>query len=301
MEGVDCFSNIEHVKKPGQKNEELTAVGLKYPSTEEERETCMLSALIPIYNKGPSVAAALAEVDRALAALGQPYEMVIVDDASSDSTWEEVERFAKAHPKTAVLLRHEQNQGKGFALLHAFEKSRGDLILFIDADLDLPPDQVKLFLYYMERYKADAIIGSKRHPDSIVKYPAMRRFLSRVYQILNYVLFSLPVSDTQVGLKLFRREVLDAVFHRILVKRYAFDLEILLLAYREGFHIKEAPVELYYTNGRSGVNPKSIFHIFMDTAAIFYRLKIVHYYDRKRPAEPGLVPQPRAEKMNSSS
>jgi glycosyltransferase involved in cell wall biosynthesis len=250
----------------------------------------MLSALIPVYNKEKAIEPALEAVERALRALGQPYQMVVVDDESTDGTWDAVQKFAATRSKTVVAARHDVNQGKGYALLHAFQKCQGDLVLFIDADLDLPPDQVKLFLYYLERYKADAVIGSKRHPDSIIRYPLMRRFLSRVYQIMNYVLFSLPVSDTQVGLKLFRREVLTAVFHRILVKRYAFDLEILLLAYREGFHIKEAPIVLEYSGGRSAVNYRNIAYMFIDTMAIFYRLKILRYYERQRVPEPELMP-----------
>jgi len=209
--------------------------------------------------------------------------MVLVDDASTDGTLKELEKFAARHSEARVVAL-EKNHGKGGALLEGFRHSKGDIVLFADADLDLSPKQIPRFLEYMERFRADVVIGSKNHPDSVVKYPLMRRILSRGYLVLNFILFKLPVSDTQVGMKLFRREVLDYAAPKMLVKKYAYDLELLVLARYAGFHIKDAPIELAMGGGNrymSGVNPAQIFFIFWDTMAIWYRLKILKYYDRK--------------------
>jgi len=170
--------------------------------------------------------------------------------------------------------------------LEGFRQSKGNPVLFIDADLDLSPAQIPRFLEYMERFRADVVIGSKNHPDSKVKYPLIRKILSRGYLYLNFLLFQLPISDTQVGMKLFRREVLEYAVPKMLVKKYAYDLELLVLARYAGYHIKDAPVELRLGGAvgkkyMSGVDLAQIFFIFWDTMAIWYRLKVLKYYDKK--------------------
>ncbi|MFH1017395.1 MAG: glycosyltransferase [Pseudomonadota bacterium] len=239
-----------------------------------------LSVIVPCHNKGRVVHRSLCDLRGALQGLGIRYEMVLVNDASRDNTLAELEKFAGKNPG-ACVVDLKANLGKGGALMEGFRHSKGDLVLFADADSDLPAAQIPRFLDYMERFRADVIIGSKNHPDSRVVYPWIRRFLSHAYLILNFVLFKLPLSDTQVGLKLFRRSVLEYAVPRMLVKTYAYDLELLVLAHHGGFHIKEAPIELNYS-GWSGVCGVPIFWIFWDTMAIWYRLKVMHYYDLKK-------------------
>jgi len=249
----------------------------------------MLSAIVPCYNKEKVVYKALGNIRTALAATGLKYEMVLVNDASTDGTLSELQKFAEKYQEARVVAL-PANLGKGGALLEGFRQSKGNPVLFIDADLDLSPAQIPRFLEYMERFRADVVIGSKNHPDSIVKYPLIRKILSRGYLYLNFILFQLPISDTQVGMKLFRREVLEYAVPKMLVKKYAYDLELLVLARYAGFHIKDAPIELVMGGGNrymSGVNPAQIFYIFWDTMAIWYRLKILKYYDKK--GTPGAV------------
>ena len=243
----------------------------------------MLSAIVPCYNKKEVVYKALSNIRDILATTGLKYEMVLVNDASTDGTLLELQRFAEKHPEARVVAL-TTNLGKGGALLEGFKHSKGNPVLFIDADLDLSPAQIPRFLEYMDRFRADVVIGSKNHPDSIVKYPLIRKILSRGYLYLNFFLFQLPISDTQVGMKLFRREVLEYAVPKMLVKKYAYDLELLVLARYAGYHIKDAPIDLKFNAGTgfgSGVSLASIFHIFMDTVAIWYRLKILKYYDKK--------------------
>src|SRR5438105_14189421 len=121
--------------------------------------------------------------------------------------------------------------------------------------------------------------ASRRHGGSPVVYPALRRLYSVTYQALLRVLFHLEVRDTQVGLKLFRRDVLAAVLPRIVVKRYAFDLELLVVARHLGFsHIVEAPVRIGQRFS-STINRQAIMSILWETAAIFYRKNVLHFYD----------------------
>jgi hypothetical protein len=94
------------------------------------------------------------------------------------------------------------------------------------------------------------------------------------------LLFNLPCHDTQTGLKLFRKEVVERVFPRILVKQFAFDLEVLVNAHRLGYRIAEAPIVLSSKRRFGRIGLRAIFTTFWDTLAVFYRMHILKYYDR---------------------
>jgi hypothetical protein len=128
--------------------------------------------------------------------------------------------------------------------------------------------------------KADIVIGSKLHPNSIVNYPLQRKVMSLIYYILIRIMFNLPCHDTQTGLKLFRTEVMRKVFHRILVKQFAFDLEVLVNAHHMGYEIAEAPIVLKPQRRYGRIGARAIYTIMWDTLAIWYRMYILKYYDR---------------------
>ena len=136
----------------------------------------------------------------------------------------------------------------------------------------------------MELFDADIVIGSKRHPASRVNYPLLRRIYSRCYQWLIKILFGLNITDTQTGLKFFKADVAKTIFPKSLVKRYAIDLELLVIAQQFGFkRIFEAPVELEFNpEGGGAATIKGIWKMFVDTLAIFYRSRILNYYRRKQ-------------------
>ena len=136
--------------------------------------------------------------------------------------------------------------------------------------------------------RVDIVIGSKRHPQSVVDYPFQRRVVSRLAQILAKLLFSLNVTDTQVGLKVFRRDVLEKAMPLVLVKRYAFDIELLALAHHFGFKIVEAPVNLKLKFS-TAASPGSIYNCLMDALAVFYRLRILGFYDMSAEARKAMV------------
>src|SRR5205823_5451891 len=130
----------------------------------------------------------------------------------------------------------------------------GAWIALVDADLDLDPASIPGYLETAARERLDFAIGSKRHPGSVVQYPRSRRVASWCYQQLNRILFRLDVRDTQVGLKVFNRRVADEVFPLLLVKRFAFDLELLAVAASLGYdRIRELPIRLAYRFSGSGV------------------------------------------------
>ena len=136
---------------------------------------------------------------------------------------------------------------------------------------------------HAREHKLDFAIGSKRHADSIVEYPRSRRIASWYYQQLNRLLFRLDVRDTQVGLKVFSRQVVDEVVPLLLVKRFAFDLELLAVAAALGYdRMHELPVTLEYRFSGSELRSRAVVRALMDTLAIFYRLRILRTYQRKQ-------------------
>jgi len=237
-----------------------------------------LSVIIPAYNESDRIIGSLKECLKIFKSFNLPFEIIIVNDGSSDDTAKKVRNFIKN--KNIKFVSYRKNKGKGHALRYAFKKATMDLVTFIDADLELHPSQLKHFLKIMKKEKCDVVVGSKRHIDSNLSYPWHRRFLSDGFYLMNKILFGLPIKDTQAGLKLFKREVLDDVFPRIIVKGYAFDLEVLVLTYKLGYKIIEAPIDLKFSRFKSRIGLRAIRNIFFDTAGIFYRLYITKYYDR---------------------
>ena len=243
-----------------------------------------LSVIVPAYNKDSEVFQVVSQIVHLLKTLTYDWEIIVVDDASRDHTLREAVRSKKFNGSSdrIKIFSYNLNQGKGFALYFGFKKSQGDLIVFTDSDLDLPVSNIPTILNCLQKSRADIAIGSKRHPLSKVNYPIIRRVQSRTYQLLTKVLFNLNLTDTQVGVKAFKREVLEACFPRIVVKQFAFDLELLVVAKSLGFKkIVEAPVMLNY-NFSSTIRLRAIYKILVDTAAIFYRKNLLHYYDEPR-------------------
>ena len=214
------------------------------------------------------------EASKALEKVTSNYEIVLVNDGSTTNCFE---RAKKIKNKKLRVVGYKKNQGKGNAIKYGFKFTKGNYVAFVDSGRDIDPTQLKKFLEIMEKEKVDIVIGSKRHKDSKVHYPLTRRFMSGVYQIVNKILFNLNVRDTQVGIKLFKRGVLEKVMPKVAIKRFAFDLEFLVIANKYQYKIIEAPVEIRFQFG-STVNSKAIFWMLWDTAAIFYRNAFLDHY-----------------------
>ncbi len=238
----------------------------------------MLSVVIPAYNEGKNIQRTLKALERSLEKIERDHEIILVCDGCTDDTAARAKELKLSHVR---VLEYEKNRGKGYALTFGTERSKGSVITFLDAGGDFDADAIDKFIKLMEVFNADIVIGSKRHPASQVNYPVGRQIGSRLYQYLIRLMFNLNIRDTQTGLKVFKREVLVKVLPRVLVKRYAFDLELLVIAKHLGFtRIFEAPVTMDFNAVNSSVTPSAILKALQDTAAIWYRLRILHYYDR---------------------
>ena len=237
-----------------------------------------ISIIIPAHNEGNIIYKTVLETAAVLDELDLEYEIIIVDDGSTDDTPLAIEQVTRELSNvSAVMLR--ENQGKGNALRRGFLKSEKGLVCFLDADLDLHPSHVIDLLKEMDRTGADIVIGSKQHPDSKLNYPWHRKLYSKIYYLLVLTLFRLPVKDTQTGIKMFRREVLTRSFPRLVCKRYALDLELLTVAHRLNYSISETPITLTFQKEFGHIKFADARNIIVDTMAIFYRLYVLRYYD----------------------
>jgi hypothetical protein len=253
----------------------------RHGSAGASRSGLLLSVVVPVYNQAGSIVENVRVIrERVAAALDEPFELIVVSDGSVDET---EERLLEAKDGLLRTIHYDRNLGKGYAVKAGALAAKGRWIAFVDADLDLDPASIPVFLAHARERSLDFAIGSKRHPDSIVQYPRSRRVASWLYQQAVRLLFRLNVRDTQVGLKVFRREVADDVLPLLLVKRYAFDLELLAVSRSLGYgRMEELPVRLDYRFTGSGVRSLAVLRALVDTAAIFYRLRILRYYERKR-------------------
>lgn len=238
--------------------------------------------IIPFYQAEKNVVDNLKRVQGVLEESGYDYEIIAVVDGKIDKTYQ---RAKKISSKRIKIIGYQKNHGKGYALRYGMARSQGELIGFIDGGEDLNPIGLRMLLAHFEWYDADIIIGSKWHPVSIVSYPWQRKILSYGYSLLVKILFGLRIKDTQLGMKFFRRKVLEDVLPRLLVKKFAVDIEMLAVANRLGYkRIYEAPVELDWRQIESNLSKdllSSIWEMLTDTLAVFYRLKILKYYDDK--------------------
>jgi len=229
-----------------------------------------LTVVVPYYNPGPYLRTTVEQAVDVLRRTGSSFEIVTVSDGSTDGSDASLEGV---HPDVVVrvVLPHA---GKGRAVRAGLARGRGRYLGFIDGDGDVPPDLLADFVEVVRAEHPDMVLGSKRHPRSQVVYPVARRVYSWGYQQLVRLLFHLDVRDTQAGIKLVRREVLDDVLPRMVEEGYAFDLEMLVIARDLGYrHLVEAPVRI----GRrfsSTVSLRVVVAMLRDTFAIWWRLRV---------------------------
>ncbi len=232
--------------------------------------------VVPFYNPGgPAVHDTVAGTVAALSGAGISFEVLAVSDGSTDGSASALEPLLSDSVRVITLA---QNRGKGHAVKVGLTRGRGRYLGFIDGDGDISPDHLVEFLNIAREHESSFVVGSKRHPESHVSYPRMRWFYSWSYQRLVRLLFKLKVQDTQVGIKLIRRDVAMDVLPMMVEDRYAFDLEMLLLARQLGYvDVREAAVRIRAREG-STISVRAVASMIGDTAAIFWRLRVHRRY-----------------------
>ncbi len=215
-----------------------------------------LSVVIPAWNEEHRLPGSLRKVVDYLDEQGYPWEVIVVDDGSSDDTTGVTRTFMARHSE--VRLIQSEHRGKGYAVRTGVLAAQGDFILFSDADLATPIEEAGKLLGWFER-GYDVVIGS-REGAGARRYgePGYRHLMGRLFNLLVQALAVRGVQDTQCGFKCFRHQVAEDLFRRMklydegtgIVKEgmvTGFDVEVLFLARKQGYKIKEVPVKWYYS------------------------------------------------------
>jgi dolichyl-phosphate beta-glucosyltransferase len=212
------------------------------------------SIVIPAYNEGERITAALDKVLQFTAAQDWTAEIIVVDDGSHDDTAEIVRGYAARHPAVR-LVQNPGNRGKGYSVRNGMLHAGGDLLLFSDADLSSPISEApKLFAALAEG--AQVAIGSRwlRSELQTERQPLYRQFFGRIFNLLLWLILGLRYKDTQCGFKAFTRQAAQAIFPAQRIERWGFDPELLFLAGKFRLPVKEVPVEWAH-DARSKISP----------------------------------------------
>ena len=234
------------------------------------RQEVDLSIVIPAYRQGRRIRTDIENVTDVLKAITANYEVIVVVDGCPDDT---LDRALECAEDRVRIFGYQVNRGKGYAVRFGFHQADGKVIGFIDAGGDIDPTGLIAAVRILDEIDADAVVGSKRHPGSRVTYPMLRRVYSAVYQQFVKALFGFDLSDTQTGLKVFRRSAVVMALPYMSIDRFAFDVELLAIIQRLGFNrFAETPVDvnLIFPSSIGGVGP--IVRMLIDTLKTARRL-----------------------------
>jgi glycosyltransferase involved in cell wall biosynthesis len=212
------------------------------------KQSATLSVIVPVYQEAEIIEDSLVELRSVLSHSEYDFEIIVADDGSSDSTRAIVTRLA-AELDRIRLVHHPVNMGRGFILMKAIRHSRGDIVAYIDADLQIDP-QVLARLADRIRAGSHMAIGSKYHMDSQLFYSPWRRLQSGIYCSFVRFLLGLETWDCQCGAKAFRREAIAGLLPHATCRGWSWDTEMILKGSLLGFHITEVPVTVRPNPGR---------------------------------------------------
>ncbi|MDP3957267.1 MAG: glycosyltransferase [bacterium] len=234
-----------------------------------------ISVVVPCYKEAEVIETNIGTLYEYLKGRFLRFEIIVVTDGSPDDTRKNIERFGNAHKDVPlILIPFAKNQGKGAAIKAGVLASKFDPILFIDADLTIPIDELEKFISAIG--SADIAIASRLASGSSFEEPApwYRVMLARGFHLLQIVfLGNFEFSDTQCGFKLFRRAVAMRLFKKITVKRFAFDAELLFLAKKFNLRVAILPVSVKKDPRNTNVNT------WRDPLNMFFALLKIRFND----------------------
>jgi dolichyl-phosphate beta-glucosyltransferase len=198
--------------------------------------------VIPAYNEQSRIVPTLDAVVTCVRLHGWDAEVIVVNDGSTDNTADLVRRFARNAPEVR-LMENPSNRGKGYSVRSGLLHAQGEVVMFTDADLSSPMEEAER-LFNAIAQGADIAIGSRWLESSrqTHRQPLYRQFFGRCFNLLTRMVMRLPYADTQCGFKAFTREAAQTVFQLMTIERWGFDPEILFIARKRHFRVKEVPV-----------------------------------------------------------
>ena len=227
---------------------------------------------MPAYNEAECIVKSIAAVRNRFEEISDDWEIIVVDDGSTDGTREIAHQLANERIK---VVGYESNRGKGRAIKEGFRYVTGQFSFLSDSDSEVRAEQLGEYVRALEA--SDIAIGSKRHPRSVVKTPIIRRFLSLGFNVLERILTGVRASDTQAGLKAARSSALYVIFPLLSVKKYAFDAELLAVASLLNLKIRELPIQVEL---QALFGPRNVFRMLIDLLGIAYRLRVRRWYQK---------------------
>ncbi len=245
---------------------------LRHPEVIDGFVKGRVSIIMPAYNEADCICKSIVEVRSQFAAVCNDYEIIVVDDGSVDGTRTLVEGLRDDDVK---LVSYERNQGKGHAVRNGFFHATGEFIFMVDGDAEIMGEDVGSYVRALN--EADIVVGSKRHPLSIVRAPLLRRFLSLAFNMLERHLTGVKATDSQAGFKAMKSLVLYRVLPLAAGKRFAFDVELLAIASLLGFRVRELPVRV---DLRAQVNVGQVWRMMLDVLGIAYRIRLRRWYQK---------------------
>jgi glycosyltransferase involved in cell wall biosynthesis len=247
-----------------------------------------LSVVVPAWNEAERIGECLDRLWACLRSLSA--EVVVVDDGSSDGTAEACAAWMRRHPGAPVLLLRRPHRGKGAAVYAGARATRGDAIAYLDADLDVPAEEVARLFALRRSEGLDVLVGSKRRLTWRESgRPPLRTALSIAFSWLARSLFRLPIRDTQTGIKLWPGPWLRATAREARVRGFLFDLELLGAAAADGLRLAEVGVEVRMRRPASRLGLADVGRCLLELPSVGASLRA----RRRRGAPPALRPRRR--------
>lgn len=231
-----------------------------------------LSLVVPAYNEAPRIEASLAQLLDYAASSAMVCEIILVIEKSTDGTADIARRVLAG--TDVVVIETQVNRGKGYAVKTGMLRATGDFAFYMDLDLATPLAEIAKFVEHAQAAPSVAIwIGNRRHAQAEIvrRQPLLRRTTGKVFSALVRSLGLSGLSDTQCGFKMFRQHTIRPVFERQRIDGFTFDVEILLIARRLGFEIRDLPVQWQDAAGTKLRVVQDSLKMFVDLLSIRYR------------------------------
>jgi dolichyl-phosphate beta-glucosyltransferase len=231
-------------------------------------ENRTISVVLPCFNEGSRIYKNIEKIYDFLVSKNLSFEIIAVNDGSSDNTTEELERIKIKIP--IQIINNVQNKGKGDAVRRGVLASQNEIVMFLDADLGISIEELDKFLEEIDKGN-DLVIASRFVPGLKIKTQVLwyRRIMEKIFRILRMIILDdYEIQDTQCGFKVFKNQTAKEIFSILKTKRFAFDSEVIFLATKKGYKIKELPITLQNPKKSSIKIIKDSFNMFGDLLKI---------------------------------